>query len=69
MPRQDDSNWGKVASVGLEVAVGVGLGVAVGYWIDKKFNSSPWGMLIGSAIGFAAGMYLLFKDVMRANKD
>jgi len=69
MPKEDDSNWGKMASVGLEVAVGVGLGLAVGYWIDRKFKTDPWGMLIGAAIGFAAGMYMLFKDVTRLNKD
>ncbi|MGA2582693.1 MAG: AtpZ/AtpI family protein [Tepidisphaeraceae bacterium] len=69
MPKPDDSNWGKFASIGLEVAVGVGLGLAVGYWIDKRFKTDPWGTLIGAALGFAAGMYLLFKDAMRANKD
>jgi F0F1-type ATP synthase assembly protein I len=69
MAKQDDSGWGKMASAGLEVAVGVGLGVAVGYWIDKKCHSDPWGILIGAALGFAAGMYLLFKDAIKANKD
>jgi ATP synthase protein I len=69
MPKPDDSNWGKFASIGLEAAVGVGLGLAVGYWIDKRFKTDPWGTLIGAALGFAAGMYLLFKDAMRANKD
>jgi F0F1-type ATP synthase assembly protein I len=69
MAKQDESNWGKAASVGMEVAVGVGLGVLVGYWIDKRLNSSPWGMLIGAALGFAAGIYLLFKEANRANKE
>jgi F0F1-type ATP synthase assembly protein I len=69
MPRQDDTNWGKFASVGLEVAVGVGLGAAVGAWFDKRHHSNPWGVLVGCTIGFAAGMYLLIKDAMRANKD
>lgn len=68
MTRQDDNGWGKLASVGLEVAVGVGLGVVVGNWCDRKFHTYPWGILIGAAIGFAAGMYMLFKDAIKANK-
>ena len=69
MASQDDNGWGKFASVGLEVAAGVGLGVAVGYWIDGRFHTSPWGILIGAAIGFAAGMYMLFKEAGKANRQ
>ena len=53
----------------MEVAVGVGLGAAVGYWIDQKFNAKPWGVLVGASLGFASGMYLLIKEAMKANRD
>jgi F0F1-type ATP synthase assembly protein I len=69
MPKQDDSKWPKFAAVGLEVAVGVGLGVLIGHWFDGKFHSDPWGILIGSGLGFASGMYLLIKEALKANKD
>lgn len=69
MAKQDDANWGKMAALGLEVAVGVGLGAVVGTWIDRKYHSDPWGLLIGSAIGFASGMYPLIREGFRANKD
>ena len=69
MPDDDQPNWGRFMGLGLEIAVGVGLGLAVGLWLDRRYNSSPWGMLIGSMVGLAAGMYLLIKDVMRINKD
>jgi F0F1-type ATP synthase assembly protein I len=68
MPKEDDSNWAKFAASGLEIAAGVGLGALVGYWIDGKFHSSPWGMVAGSCLGFAAGIYLLFKDAIKANR-
>jgi F0F1-type ATP synthase assembly protein I len=68
--KPDDKNWGKFASSGLELAAGMGVGAAVGYWIDKKRNSSnPWGLLIGMCVGFVAGMYLLIKDAIKANRD
>jgi F0F1-type ATP synthase assembly protein I len=69
MPKPDDSNWAKFASLGLEVAAGVGIGAAVGYWIDRRLHSDPWGILIGSMLGMASGMYLLIKGVINANKD
>jgi F0F1-type ATP synthase assembly protein I len=66
----DDPKWGRFASSGLELAAGIGLGAAVGAWIDKKRGASnPWGLLIGCCFGFVAGMYLLIKSAMKANKN
>jgi F0F1-type ATP synthase assembly protein I len=66
---KDDPNWGKYAAVGLQMAVGVALGVIVGNWLDKKYGWEPWGLLVGTMLGLAGGMYLLIKDAMRMNKD
>jgi F0F1-type ATP synthase assembly protein I len=69
MPKANDPNWGKVAALGLQTAVGVVLGAVVGIWIDKKYKSDPWGILIGSGLGFLSGLYLLIKEAIRVNKD
>jgi ATP synthase protein I len=68
MPPQDRPEWGKIAAVGFEVAIGVALGIVVGAWIDNKYKTSPWGVIIGLLLGFAGGMYLLIKDVLRMEK-
>jgi F0F1-type ATP synthase assembly protein I len=68
MATQDKNGWGKVASVGLEVAVGAGLGALIGTWIDHKWHTDPWGVLIGTLLGISAGMYVLIKEAMKANK-
>ena len=68
MPKNDEPAWGFYAGAGLQIAVGVGLGFVVGWWLDKKFGTSPWFVLSGSMLGLASGMYLLIKDVMRMNK-
>ena len=68
-PNRDEANWGRFAGLGLEVAIGVGLGVLVGYWIDKRAGTAPWGLVIGAMLGLAGGMYLLLKAVMRFNRD
>jgi F0F1-type ATP synthase assembly protein I len=68
MPRQDQSNWARLAGSGMEIAVGLGLGAAIGNWIDRKYQSQPWGVLLGAGLGFAAGLYLLIKAAYGANK-
>jgi len=69
LPADDNPNWGSMSGIGLQVAVGVGLGVLIGLWLDRKFDWSPWGMLIGLALGLAGGLYSMFREVNRINRD
>jgi len=66
---QEDANWGRYLGVGLQMLAGVGLGVLVGNWLDRKYGWEPWGLLACTLLGLAAGMYLLIKDAIRMNKD
>ncbi|MCC7351894.1 MAG: AtpZ/AtpI family protein [Phycisphaerales bacterium] len=68
MPDNNEPNLGRYLGMGLEVAVGVGLGSLVGWWLDKRYQWS-WGMVIGAMIGLAGGMYLLIREAIRMNKD
>ena len=68
-PADDDPGWGKHLGVGLQMLVGVGLGFFVGNWLDNKYGWSPWGVVAGTMLGLAGGMYLLIKDAIRINKD
>jgi F0F1-type ATP synthase assembly protein I len=71
MPQTDPNqqNWGKYLGIGLEIAVGVALGYLIGAWVDRRWNSSPWGVLAGTMIGLAGGLYLLIRDAIRMNRD
>ena len=64
-----DVNWGRYLGIGLEMAIGVILGLLIGRWLDRRFAWEPWGTLIGVMLGMAGGMYLLIKEGIRANKD
>ena len=64
-----EPDWGRFAGIGLQVAVGAGLGALVGSWLDKKYGWSPWGVTVGVMLGVIAGLYLLIKDAMKMNKD
>jgi F0F1-type ATP synthase assembly protein I len=64
MPDPDDMNWGKLAARGMEIAVGVALGAVVGNWLDRRYDWDPWGTLLGTALGFIAGIYPLVKAAL-----
>jgi F0F1-type ATP synthase assembly protein I len=67
--KDQDTHWGRFATIGLEAGVGVILGVVVGSWLDKKFGWEPWGLLVSTLLGTAAGMYQLVREGIRVNKD
>ena len=69
MPNESNANWGKYLGLGLEVAIGVGLGYAVGAWLDRRYGWNGKGVLIGTGLGLAAGMYLLIKQALLMNRD
>ncbi len=69
MAKNDDANWGQFLGIGLQVAVGVGLGYAVGSALDRRYGWAPWGTLVASMLGLTSGMYLLIKAAIRINKD
>ena len=38
----------------MESVFAIVIGVLLGWWADSSFDSSPWGVLAGATIGFAA---------------
>jgi len=56
------------AGLGLEFAGAIGAFVLLGWWLDSRWNTSPWLLLAGVAAGFAAGMYRLIR-VMRVRQE
>jgi len=57
-----------MAGLGFQFAISVVLCAFVGNWIDKKSGSGPWGVIVGSVIGFVAGLYALLKAAKREDR-
>jgi ATP synthase protein I len=61
--------WVRYSGVGLELA-GATAGLAfVGYWIDRRFGTEPWGMLGGVVIGLVGGLYNLVRESLQAARE
>ena len=55
----------KMAAVGLEMVISVGLGALGGWWLDGQLGSSPTFFLVGFSLGAAAAA----KGLIRVNKE
>ncbi len=57
------------SAIGLEMAISVVIGMALGWWLDKLFNTKPWLGLAGMLFGFAAGFRSLFRLLKEVRDD
>ncbi|MCP3941349.1 MAG: AtpZ/AtpI family protein [Desulfobacteraceae bacterium] len=55
---------GYFASLGMSVALSIFIGLGIGIWLDKKFDTEPVLLFVGLALGIAAG----FSNIVRAGK-
>lgn len=54
--------WLRWSGVGMEFTAAV-VGFALfGFWIDRRYETSPWGVLIGMALGLTGASYNLYKQ-------
>ena len=61
--------WIRYSGVGLELA-GATAGLALlGYWIDRRWGTAPWGFLAGVFIGIVGGLYNLVRESLQAARE
>jgi ATP synthase protein I len=63
------SSGARFYAIGFDLAAAV-LGFSlVGYWIDRHYGSSPWGLLVCAVLGVIGGLYNLIRDSRKAFAD
>lgn len=55
------SGLGMAYRIATEMVVGVAVGAAIGYGIDRWLETKPWCMIAFTLMGFAAGMLNVFR--------
>jgi len=58
-----------ISSLGMEIAVSEILGVALGYWLDKKYGTSPCCLLVGAVLGFMLSFYQVLRAVKNLDRQ
>jgi len=56
------------SSLGISVALAIFIGLGVGVWLDRKFDTSPWLTLIFLVLGIIAGFRNIALVIKRARK-
>jgi ATP synthase protein I len=60
---------GLATSIPMMLAAGPIAGYFLGEFIDRKFHSSPWFMILLSLFGFAAGVRQAVLIIIKASKE
>lgn len=60
-PTSSPSPWAIAFGAGSEIVVSVLGGFFLGQWLDGKFGTEPWLMMLGSILGITLGLYQLIK--------
>ena len=61
-PKNDNNrNYAKWASLGFEFVGVLAVLSFMGYKLDKAWDTSPWFLLAGFAVGFISMFYLIWK--------
>src|SRR5206468_11720275 len=71
-PSGDQGTWkalGELSSIGLALVVATVIGLVGGYSADRLLGTSTWLLLLGLALGIAAGFVNLFRSVNRADRE
>ncbi|MBR4355515.1 MAG: AtpZ/AtpI family protein [Elusimicrobiaceae bacterium] len=58
-----------ITTLGLEFAVAELLGGALGIWLDKKWETSPWMLVLGVLGGFTLGMYRIIRFAQEMDRQ
>ena len=60
---RDQDLW-RYLGLGTQLTITVGLFVALGWWLDRQFGWTPWGLLVAATVGIGFAMFGFLKDVL-----
>ena len=58
--------WLRFAGTGIELAGAVAGFSLLGFWIDRRYDTSPWGLLICALCGAVGGFYNFIRSSFKA---
>jgi F0F1-type ATP synthase assembly protein I len=66
---QEGGGAAQVSAIGFTLVICSGIGTGIGYWVDSRWHTSPYGIAVGFLFGTAAGFVEMFNIAKKANSD
>ncbi len=60
---------GLASSIGFTVAFSIFIGVAIGVWLDREFDTWPWLTILFTIFGIIAGFRNYFRYMKKQERD
>ncbi|HRC86365.1 MAG TPA: AtpZ/AtpI family protein, partial [Thermoanaerobaculia bacterium] len=61
--------WLRLSSLGMELAGAAAGGTLLGYWLDRRYGTSPRWLLVGALVGIGGGLYNLIRSALAASRE
>lgn len=61
--------YGEYIALGTHIAASMIIPVVIGIYIDKRWETSPWGVIIGALLGFGSMISIVFKLAAKTGKS
>jgi F0F1-type ATP synthase assembly protein I len=68
-PSRKEASWYRLIGLGFEFFVSVLACGAIGWWLDGRFKTEPWLMVVGAVIGFAAGLWMMIQAALESFRN
>lgn len=60
------ADFGRYAGLGLQYGLTVALLAGLGWWLDTRWGSRPWCLVVGAVLGSVGGFVNLVRSVPRS---
>ncbi len=68
MPTGNLARYGEYIALGAHIAGSMIIPVVIGIYIDRAWDLSPWGVIVGALMGFAGLISIVFKVAAKSGK-
>jgi F0F1-type ATP synthase assembly protein I len=67
--RREGPSPALLAGAGVQFVVSILLFLYIGKWLDAKFGTAPWLLMLGVFLGAGAGFYSFYRRIMAASRS
>ena len=64
--QESGAAWGRALRISSDLLAGLLVGTALGWGLDRWLDTSPWFLLIGIGVGFAAGIRNMMRTLEKS---